>query len=61
MIDHAKKTNAPGVKVADVLGKVLSRGLTSDDFHNCIEDYKNLGVWFVSDDKAWIRFVDKIE
>mmetsp|Transcript_24027 Transcript_24027/g.55042 ORF Transcript_24027/g.55042 Transcript_24027/m.55042 type:complete len:409 (-) Transcript_24027:327-1553(-) len=60
IVDYAKVLNVPAVKMADVLGKVLSRGLTREDFQNCIDEYKDLGVWFVSDDKAWIRFVDKV-
>ena len=61
VIEHAKQTNAVAVKVADVLGKVLSRGLKHADFDTCIDEYRDLGVWFVSDDKAWIRFVDRDE
>ena len=59
--EHAKLTNAVAVKVSDVLGKVLSRGLKREDFYTCIDEYKDLGVWFVSDDKAWISFVDREE
>ena len=61
VVDHSRAANAVAVKYDDVLGKVLSRGLKRENFDDCIDEYKRLGVWFVSADRQYIRFVQEEE
>ena len=59
IVDHARLTNAVAVSVTEVLGKVLSRGLKSEHFDQCLDEYKEIGVWFISADRQHIRFVQQ--
>uniref|UniRef100_A0A0D3J9T2 DNA helicase n=1 Tax=Emiliania huxleyi (strain CCMP1516) TaxID=280463 RepID=A0A0D3J9T2_EMIH1 len=56
--EHCDKSKAPAVAIAEILPKVLSRGLTQEALDECLREYAELDVWQLAGNGTIIRFVD---
>ena len=59
--EHCDRSKLPAVSIAEILPKVLSRGLTQANLDACLEEYEQLDVWQLVNNREVLRFVDSRE
>jgi DNA replication licensing factor MCM7 len=59
--EHCDRSKLPAVKIADIVPKVISRGLTQANLDACLDEYEQLDVWQLVNNREMLRFVDDRE
>lgn len=60
ILQHRRATNKNTIKRNEVLGQIIRKGYSEDQFDACLRVYEDGNVWLVSKKKDLITFFDEI-